>query len=678
MPGKYSHNVVLSDYSSQGLISIPNDKQINCLRDSATPRAASSASHRTRTHADATQKSPNTGSAGHAFASAYNQYTIHRSTHNPQRLLIIDSESDEEHPEPPENGRTSTAVRTAPTRQARADTPQHFGPEAVPKTPGRKTPRAGAQNTVPPSEDSPSIRSMRSSVSKPRSGGVKAFIESRYKEEAAADQIADPATSTISLHEFLDSAPRSPAKSKPQARAPRMVPDKTADLLHDRGISVGEFLKLVPDPASAEALEEPLKPSRSETQSKPGPTPGVSRLPKGLRHGNPTLPLKQTEAGPSKQPRRRPPMPAAKFGSTSTLTRGPPSRSASTTPTVIRIPPGSINSTMTMKNLRPSSPAPRMSVSQSRLAAPPQDQHLDGYELDFDGFTDDGDSYFTSIPVTRSSSKTVSRQTSLNRTWSVKSPVRRGNLPASPSAQTSTKTTSPQSTIKRSPKESLRAGGSNPPAGPSLDSPFDEAEVQPGTSGSWGLPTIQLSGEDGDSLKNMFDVSDGSGDQNILIFTSDEEGEEEDDLPTPRLQKLEEDVQFPSSEWGMISAGRHVSPIGKDTDAMSDLSAVYPPDIGRYTSGGEDDSPLAMALQNMRHGGEMGTSYKSSGRSLFRRRSINTTEILQKLGVRPTASSRSVSGASGGADTASSKSNPKSGQKYFPASSSRSRLPITP
>lgn len=181
----------------------------------------------------------------------------------------------------------------------------------------------------------------------------------------------------------------------------------------------------------------------------------------------------------------------------------------------------------------------------------------------------------------------------------------------------------------------------------------------------------------------MFDGSDRSCDRNILIFTSDEENgdeeeeEEEDELPTPRLQRLEEDVTYPSAGWGMISAGRHVIPGAKDADSMSDLSAVFPPDIGRFNSGGERGSPLAVALQSMQHGGELGVAYKPQSRSIFGR-SLKTSEILQRLGMKRNKSEVGSIGGSVGGDSASgkSKTTAKDGRpKYHRSSSARGRLP---
>lgn len=168
------------------------------------------------------------------------------------------------------------------------------------------------------------------------------------------------------------------------------------------------------------------------------------------------------------------------------------------------------------------------------------------------------------------------------------------------------------------------------------------------------------------------------GGRNILIFTSDEEDNQEeddadeDDLPTPRLQKLEEDVRFPSNEWGMISAGKQFTPCSKDPDNMSDGSAVYPPDIGRRFSGNE--SPLALALQSMRHGGELGAAYKPP-QSRFALKTVNASDILGRLGLKKTSVVSDK--ASTIASSTSGKSKDKARPEFHPASSSRGRLPVS-
>lgn len=79
----------------------------------------------------------------------------------------------------------------------------------------------------------------------------------------------------------------------------------------------------------------------------------------------------------------------------------------------------------------------------------------------------------------------------------------------------------------------------------------------------------------------------------IAIFTSDEEEDdsEDEDISTPGCQIVDEEAIYSSKRFGTISSGRDVT--AKDRDVISEMSAAFPPDIGRFKYGEEDAKPLA-------------------------------------------------------------------------------------
>lgn len=557
----------------------------------------------------------------------------------------------------------------------------------------REQPKEARMEKPPPSSYIPSSPKRRAS------GGVKAFLAARYHDEQDANPQPNTSGPGLSLHEFLDSVPRSPQKVRRQPRDPCPVPPRASETLHDRDISVKEFLNLVPAPPGEQPATRPLD-SPQPPESAARASPLVSRLPKGIEMPTRGDGQPQGRTSPAAHQQSRTP-------STATIVRTRPLTSNIRDPIRdrhVRSPITSRDTSLAVNPAQNSAVASRNRESQpakspvaARLSEPPQAQ-LRGYSLDFDGFTDRESSYFpskdwsTERDATSSQARGTRGSTRPSKSPSVRSrrPEPLGRVMLDQTNRVVNVTASdapvPLTSVNPSPislQHSPYYTGSQASLGLESISTYDPPMPSPRpqknfakspVAASWSLPAIKQSGSESDSFSNMFEDSDRAGDQNILIFTSDEEDEEdEDDLPTPRMQKLEEDVHFPPTGWGMISAGKQVTPGFRDPDSMSDMSAVYPPDIGRNHTGGEDGSPLVVTLQSMRHGGELGAAYKPHSRSGFRK-SINTAEILQRLGIRRTTAS-SESGSIRGSDI-SGKSNTKGRPMYHPASSSRGRLPL--
>jgi hypothetical protein len=669
MPGKYSYNAVLSDYSSQGLIPLPNDKEIDFQRDSSTPRPSKRAG-RQSTGQDAFDPS-SPASLG-------------------RRVVIQDSDSDDDH------------VRTRP-RPARASSPapnksiQRTEPVKPPER-RPQTQRAQHAKTVKTKSSLPSAPAETSSESR-RSGGVKAFMAARYQQEVGG-RTQD---NDISLHEFLDSVPRSPERTKKQPREAHLMLPRTSHVQNDHEISVMDFLDQVPSPPAKgdmpKSKDEARPPPKSPNVQ---PSSRVSRLPKGVE-----LPARPRNHGPSAKDSRKPPQ--ARVASEIQPRRSTQEQTRRRTllaeaemvrkVTAALAPQQAAADRKFIPSTPPEQNVDRKHQLETSAVKTPRQEPLDQeYDLNFEGFADEETSYFPSMgsampsasrPVRVDSLKTsVARSTTPQSMLSSQTTSSRHAKPGKvksitgpPAAQTAR--ASNLATPPITPRDAVFPTGS--PLSPTRDSTTTyertmqslqplNAALKKRTSASWSLPPIKQSGEESDGFSDMFKTTNQSS-KNILIFTSDEEEEADvdDDVPTPQLQKLVEDVRFPSTEWGMISAGKNFTPGSRDPDSMSDLSAVYPPDIGRKHGGKDYDSPLAVTLQNMRHGGELGQAYKPQQSRFAFRKPAKTTQILGKLGLRRTSSvsdKHSIVGSS-----MNGKSRPKERPAFHPSLSSQARLP---
>ena len=644
MPGKYSYNAVLSDYSSQGLIPLSNTKQIEYERESGTETARSANRARSQSALKA------------------------RSTHgippvSGQRVVIQDSDSECDSL-PSVRAQTSQSHRVSytPQRQPRLDRTQ------------RKQVRIEKPLPSPPKTSTPA---------RSRPGGVRAFIAARYQEEVGALPGPGSSLPDLSLHEFLNSVSQKPETTKHQPRDDHLVPPKSSASSHNRDISVKEFLNLVPSPPPELGSGLPHKPQNPPVSSGAHRSLLVSRLPKGVE-----LPARQT----------REPISAAKRSGLPQSSRPEARAQPALSDVKARTPQISKTVAATQRaspRAVPASHEPPKKLERGQpKKTPPQEHFGKDYSLDFDGFADTEVSYFPHM------GPAVASTAPLDRVSSLKSSTRRSDTPQSATTVLAVSGRGHRLGPTRSKPEQNVDFTATPPISPQDSTFHTDDQLSPGNesattyersirspqppklehkrrnSGSWSLPAIQQSVSNSNSFSNMFEDRGG---RNVLIFTSDEEdsqeevGEtDEDDLPTPRIQKLEEDVRFPSNEWGMISAGKQFTPDSKDPDNMSDGSAVYPPDIGRRFSGSE--SPLALALQSMRHGGELGAAYKPPQSRFMLRNTVNASEILGRLGLKKTSVMNDK------ASTMSSSTSGKSrdqARPYHPASSSRGRLPVS-
>jgi hypothetical protein len=718
MPGKYSYNVVLADYSSQGLISLPNDKQLEYLREPTEPRTIPTTSQlsRTRSQSAATRLSYQHTSSGHDIQLSRSHKSLAQANPAPRsttpapdgkRVLIFDSDSDggdDEADRPPTSRSLATPTHHHTWERSQTPVAQYQQPH--------QTQKVDLDNGQPShhQRDGVTSRSSERTLTSPprrRAGGVRALIQARYDEELAKavqaeEGSADRSRSTnpMSLHEFLDSVPRSPSKAKPQPREPVAVPKKATRPLRDGEISVKQFLDLVPEPPQEKTQRSQPALARRHSQGDL-----ISRMPRGVAFQRPT-----PSPVPTGPPRREDRYYRNGRGSVSPLPRDhavKPRTQISKPQDKSEWPQRSGQSAQMRPEAKVTLPTPSSTTTSKQAKRSIPQEKLDDYELDFDGFSEQQDSYFTTLPpVSGDKPLGPSRLQGSNAPRELRTPgispglderklsrIRDTQAPRAASGDDSATASNQRRMIPSSPGsdslgslsslgvESHTTTGFSPRGGASEQKA--KAPDRPNTADSWGLPSLVVSSEKGDEFGHMFNDERPDArrdDRNILIFTSDEEDEEDDDdevddLPTPRLQRLEEDVQMASDQWGMISAGRHVPQHAKEPDTMSELSAVYPPDIGRYASSGDVGGPLAMALQGVRHGGELGYTYKPPPKPFYRR-AAKTTEILQKLGLRGGASSSggsTISGGSGG--SGSTGTNPKPRPKYHRASSARTRLP---
>jgi hypothetical protein len=572
MPGKYSYGLVLAQYSSQGIISLPNN---NYLKSSHDPRASSAVVLRPRTDSNATKcschlsiTSGSVKSTGGTPQPRTSNLTPRGTVSNHRRIFIVQSDSseDEDESEAGEWIRPHSRLASTPTQGVEV---RDYGSLQQQSPLGQPSPRVPATSQRPkrPAEVKSEVQRKPNppKTTRPRGGGVKAFIQARHEAEmksaAAWEPHLEQEGEGISLREFVQTA-----QKFSESRA--------------RQITVQEFLASVPHPV----------------------TDQVEPLPEGNHY------------------------PPAFLGTT----QGPRSKSV----------------------LSQRSPGRTTSTAVVAAVAPNKAQDV---ELNFDGFSAHVDLRRFSLPimskqragpkVTARSPEAPSMTSRLENSGSKSSAFSEtcrqrqedGSEPAVAHRlrhlkrlEPLTKQTKPHHAQSLSWSASL---GSEAPTQATSEYSFSSGPANRARSSeSWTLAHLQED-YDVDSFAHIVDELN----EKITIFTSDEEDEntEEGDLPTPRLQSIPESATFPSRRWGTISSGQHESARCKDDDEMSETSAVFPPDIGRYKYVCEGEGPLALTFSEMADDeGKSKGSKVSKGRRGKLRRGVSKTGLLERLRLR--------------------------------------------
>ena len=559
MPGKYSHGLVLAHYSAQGIISLPND---GYLKSSAQPRAASAAAFRQRTTSITTRSSGfhsvasrSAKSVGEIQQPRSHNLSGNATTTTPRRVVIVSTDSESENDTDESEAEWVRPQVIAPSVRSnggkglhRANPPnlnqsRNVRPDTQGADFGRARPTPNPKVEKPELEEKPLAQV---TPKKKKGGGVRALMQARYEAEMkkAAEEASgeDNEDTGLSLREIL----RTPAAPK------------------EKALTVQEFLSNVPDPS---------------TRRTEGTLEEIS------------------------------PQPA-------TSTPNPTERSSVRSSQKARATAGSAYQQQNSKNQVHTS---KPSTSQS-AKAPEAEPSFDGFsdseeqsDFPFPTISDPGRKPQTSSKVHQTSERSANPRPEPSPT------VVTHKQPAQDAIASERAITPTLKNARRLEMRKAKPVGNHKRAESSLaslesdmSSIFGMSSVggtTQATSGyslaprsvtklanskTWDSPQIRHGGTS-DDFGDMFrDINNTT-----TIFTSDEEEDQHDeerDLPAPRLQSIPESDLFRTGRWGMISSGQNTSNRARDEDEMSDMSAVFPPDIGRYKHDGYAGSPLAMAL----------------------------------------------------------------------------------
>ena len=559
MPSKYSHSHVLAQYSSQGIISLPND---DCLRASAQSRAASAAVSRRRTASIATKssgyqsltsRSVNSG-GGVPGSRTYNLAGSGKASAQ-RRVVIVQSDSEDEsnseeddeewvRPQPKLSARSARPLRAQSPRpeDSTASRPPSTLPRAS-RIAQRQSAKQASQKVIERMPETKESR-MPPKTPKKKAGGVKALIQARHEADmnkaAHQDTEHTEPDNGLSLREFLQTPNEFPAGI-------------------DKPLTVKEFLHHVPAP-----------------DAEPDNTNSKGKAEKTVDSGVP----------PAIQSVRE------------HKSRSAISKSASRQQTLR-------NQTNVTKASSESSSLPHET------------------EPNFAAFSDGQEEPEFPFPIAHAqakSNKPLNNASETSEIATIKAmPTISLNPPEAAAAYTNDEAGQAATTRPRNPRRQdakpQKKGLSHSRAMSSLSSlDIDVSSIfgvssvggtTQATSGyspasrnkklsqrDWELPRFQL-GAGGDTFANMFhDINNTT-----TTSTSDEEvNDQEHDLPAPQLQSIPESELFTTGKWGTISAGQNTSTRARQADEMSEMSAVFPPDIGRYKYDGERGGRLATVL----------------------------------------------------------------------------------
>lgn len=584
MPGKYSHNVVLASYSNQGIISLPNNDQACYVKQDPYRRAASAAAPRQRKSSNATEVTGNQSLGRRSVKSVATPSQPRRhglgladTSQSRGRVVIADSDSEDDIKLHHRNLRSTAASYQVATAARPPNVTRNSYAEAMPRRrraaddPTRaEPPKALNRPKTAQSRGNESAASLSPSLQ--RRSGVRAFMQARHLKETATEPTSAErrggrnGSRPLTMKELLTSGNRSGPVAADHSRGASEV--SVADFLRTTSVSTAN---------SATTSEDPISTPR--------------HLPKDRRVAEEQdVPLPHHSA---------PPVEPIKVQDASGTHTGRP-RTHDTLP--------------------------------------------DDYDLDFDGFNDDAednqfDSAFTqpskSARLTRSNGQqqlpkkpAKEQQKSKSANASIAKLDRRTNAQLGPAViqRQQRRSISPalfvpreqgppskgpshqnehQSRTGHSQQDSVTSSQSRSQGSSvfglssatqttvvgSRDSPTSYMRSKTGTPHSWGLPRL----ENNEPMDNAFDHMFDEKSNRTAIFTSDEEEEESENeyAPAPRLQTVDEKAIYSSNQFGTISSGRDVT--AKDRDAISEMSAAFPPDIGRFKYGEEETMPPAIS-----------------------------------------------------------------------------------
>ncbi len=555
MPGRYSHGLVLAQYSSQGIISLPNDDYHG---NSARTRDASAVTGRQRTtsygamslgyQSMAAQSVQHAG--GTSSPRTYNLTPSSTQT-TQKRLVVVQSESEEE---PDSDESEGKRVRTQPRLSHRSTPSAHARIPSGPRVSGTLQPTSRSALGLDSKQATEQLIHVSSSTqrtpTKPkmpeeRRGGVKALIQARHQKEM--EKAGTNATSEwgqgktgLSLREML----QNPAK-----------PGRPIEKL----LTIQEFLQQMPVPgadtncdgsparqvtkiaASTQTLHVAHSDHRVKPNSRDHP-PAYSRQHK--RSPEKTHQAKSIQYYPHEtepnfgtltddEENARFPFP---------VTSTPAPASAFLSKAICRV-----------QDEKPDNVAPKMTCSSSNFLT------------DVDEGREAVNTPRLQHPVTRKTKPPREHLLRVESESSLSSLDSQGSgIFGVSSISGTTRATSRYPTTTRTLSTSAYQR-------------------------DWDLPPVRQCEHDS-NLDNIV----RSMDSLIAHSTSEEQvNGKEHDLSAPRLPSIPEKELSMMGQWGTISAGQKHPAKAREADEMS---AVFPPDIGRHKHEVEERTPSPLSL----------------------------------------------------------------------------------
>lgn len=559
MPSKYSHSYVLSQYSSQGLISLPNDQQLDYFgRSRPTEQSDQGSRNRAglsgmRASARLSLASSTSQPIAVTAPDAGHQLTSRNARVPHRRLLITESDSEDDQIERKPTGDVSLHRQpTAPDLARKIDSEILMGgpqqtcflatsPYQISGSPAHRRRQPHRDSGLTTSSDVPRRRP-QSTI------GVKAFMQARYATEAAGEmaELEDKATDAdgfapVTVRDFI------------KAENPRMRPrpDVSSDKGPQEGLSMREFMSVMPEPQSKLQLEKKNKVEADyshhassvqdiEEIAKRAQVPRnahTAKLPPGYRKASPASAQKASSGDSETQGSRGRRMERTRHASHKKSAENGPSHDS-----------------LTKRN-----DFGRQAGGLMEYPGPPRTKTRETSQ---------------SSQVAKYGSKSRTKPASM-------ADVREMSL-----AKSQTSHQSDTSSIF-----GLTSAG-NTSASDSRPSPHFPITPKRRTSHSWNLPRIEQESESSTGFNHFFvDINDKS---TILTSDEDETSEvEEHPKAAPQSQTLYTQSEKPRPEFGIISASRDPKIQNADPDVFSVLSAVFPPDIGRYKQSDDGLSSFA-------------------------------------------------------------------------------------